>query len=191
MNSSELKIEHEMDFISCDIKYITAVLLLLRPYVNNSSENYTYFQTVEDRRYLMYTTFGLQAVYNFWDRIGDLLWHFFPTALQERDVYFDRVMAAIDAFYRATKPYQQLKYLYESEVKPILADRKEAVHYFQPESRHYWGHIENHGDKAKLADMYKQKYNYADIMKRQLAITWEAFELIVNLIDELPNKAIA
>src|SRR6266487_1315469 len=68
MSSSEFKMEHEMDFITCDIKYITAVLLMLRPYINNPLADHTYLQTIEDRRYLMYTTFGLQAVYNFWDR---------------------------------------------------------------------------------------------------------------------------
>jgi hypothetical protein len=38
--------------------------------------------------------------------------------------------------------------------------------------------------------MYKQKFSYADIMKRQLEITWEAFQLMVDLIDELPDKVV-
>lgn len=188
MQSSEFKIAHEMDFITCDIKYIAGVLLLLRPYINNNHLIQTYYQTIEDRRYLMYTAFGLQAVYNFWDRLGDLLWHYFPTKLAERDVFFDRVIKAIEPQYMLTEPYKKIVKLYEDEVKPVMAERKETVHYFQPEARHYWGNVEDYGNNKKTLEMYNQKYAYADMMKNQLKISCDAFKLTIELIEQLPDK---
>lgn len=186
---SDFKVYEEMDFITQDLKYITGILFLLRPFINNPiSDNNTYNQTVGDRRYLMHVTFGLQAIYNFWDRIGDLLWHFFFTGLSERDVYFNRVFEKIPYPFNTSVYYLEMKEIYECHVKPVLKQRKDAVHYFQPECRHYWGHLENYQDKSKIEEMYQEKYKYAELMKTHLELAIKAFDLTKNLINELPNK---
>jgi hypothetical protein len=185
---SDFKMSHEMDCITADMKYITAILFLLRPYINNPHhDDGQYYQTIGDRRYLMHTTFGLQAAYNFWDRLGDLLWYFFPSTLAERDIYFDRIIGFIDAPYNATDSYNSLLKLYKEEVKPVLQVRKEAVHYFQPECKHYWGNIEDRTDEG-MRKSYEEKFGYTDLMYNQLGITHKAYELTLKLIDELPNK---
>jgi len=190
MPYSHFKMVHEIDFITCDMKYITAQLYLLRPYINNPIvEGNTYQQSVCDRRYLMHVTFGLQAVYNFWDRIGDILWHYFETNLSERDVYFDRVIKQIEEKYKETDSYKRLIEIYEKEVKPILKERSESVHYFQPEVRHYWGHVENNREIEKVKEMYQLKFGYADMMKRQLEIALIVFEETLKLIEERPDKS--
>lgn len=183
----DYKMAYEMDFISADMKYITGMLFLLRPDINNPYPSGQYFQTVEDRRYLMHTTFGLQSTYNFWDRIGDLLWFLFPSTLAERDVYFDRVIYSIETSYKTSKHYISLLELYQNQVKPVLQARKEAVHYFQPECKHYWGHVEDSSQEIS-EERYKEKFGYADLMFNQLSIAGKAFELAVRLIDELPDK---
>src|SRR5258705_1651220 len=158
----DYKMAYEMDFITADMKYITGMLFLLRPDINNPYHSGQYIQTVEDRRYLMHTTFGLQAAYNFWDRIGDLLWVLFPSRLAERDVYFDRVIYSIETPYNTSKYYISLLELYQNQVKPVLQARKEAVHYFQPECKHYWGHVEDSSQEIS-EERYKEKFGYADL----------------------------
>ncbi len=186
---SDFKLLHEMDFITQDLKYIIGTLFLLRPYINNpAAENNTYSQTVGDRRYLMHVTFGLQAIYNFWDRIGDLLWHYFSTNLAERDVYFNRVIERIPEPYNKTSSYLDLKSIYDTDLKSVMRDRIETVHYFQPESRHYWGHVENYHEKDKIKEMFEEKFGYADLMKKNLALAIKGFELMLNLIDQLPER---
>jgi hypothetical protein len=135
----------------------------------------------------MHTNFGLQAAYNFWDRLGDLLWYFFPSTLAERDVYFDRIINCIQTPYNTSEPYVHLLEIYQNQVKPVLQVRREAVHYFQPECKHYWGHIEDSSDEAIKA-RYDEKFDYADLMLSQLDIAGRAFELTLKLIDELPDK---
>lgn len=176
-----------MDFITADMKYITGMLFLLRPDINSPHPSGQYIQTVEDRRYLMHTTFGLQATYNFWDRVGDLLWFLFPSRLIERDVYFDRVINCIEAPNNRSKHYISLLELYQIQVKPVLQARKEAVHYFQPECKHYWGHVEDSSQEIS-EERFKEKFGYADLMLDQLNIAGKAFELTVRFIDELPDK---
>lgn len=185
---SDFKMSHEMDCITADIKYITGILFILRSDINNPhGDGGQYYQTIGDRRYLMYTTFGLQATYNFWDRLGDLLWYFFPSTLAERDIYFDRIISFINAPYNTTDSYTSLLKLYNEQVKPVLQIRKEAVHYFQPECKHYWGNIEDRTDEG-MKKRYDEKFGYADLMFNQLTIAQKAYELTLNLIDELPDK---
>jgi hypothetical protein len=183
----DYKMAYEMDFITADMKYITGMLFFLRPGINNPQPYGEYYQTVEDRRYLMHTTFGLQATYNFWDRLGDLLWVFFPSTLAEKDVYFDRVISGIGTPYNVCNHYISLLELYQNHVKPALKARKEAVHYFQPEVKHYWGHVEDSSQETMEA-RYKEKFSYAELMRNQLDIAGKAFELTVKLIDQLPDK---
>ena len=185
---SDFKMAYEMDFITADMKYITGILFLLRPYINNPMDDMgQYDQTIGDRRYLMHTTFGLQAAYNFWDRLGDLLWYFFPSTLAERDVYFDRIISSIQTPYDTCEQFRSLVKLYQNQVKPVLQVRREAVHYFQPECKHYWGHVEDSSQEAVKA-RYNEKFDYADLMLNQLNIAGKAFELTVKLIDQLPDK---
>lgn len=184
----DFKMAHELDFITQDMKYIAGMLYYLRPYINNPLEDGgQYNQTVGDRRYLMHVTFGLQAIYNYWDRLGDLLWNFFPSTLAERDVYFDRMIGNIRTPYDSCKSYTLLLKLYQTHVKPVLQIRKETVHYFQPECRHYWGHVEDDSYEA-MKERYEEKFGYADLMVNQLRFATKAFELVLNLIDELPDK---
>ena len=67
--------------------YIISILELLHPNINNAvKEGGTYNQTREDHLYLRYAGFGFQAIYNYWDRIGDILDIFFHTG-QSGDVF--------------------------------------------------------------------------------------------------------
>lgn len=162
------------------------MLFFLRPGIDKPHPN-GYNQTIADRRYLMHTTFGLQAIYNFWDRLGDLLWFFFPSSFLERDVYFDRIINCIGEPYNNSPYYISLVNLYQKEVKPVLQVRREAVHYFQPECKHYWGYLEDSSELG-IETRYREKFGYADLMLNQLKIAGKAFELVVKLLEELPDK---
>jgi|SRR5436190_16514958 len=186
---SIFKIHDEFDFISKDIKYITGLLYLLRPYINNTYEDRGYYhQTNEDHRYLMFANFGLQSIYNFWDRLGDLLFLFFETGLTEDQVYFGRVINNIAAQWKQTKTYLDLKQLYDQEVKSFLDTRHEAVHHFQLECKFYWSNVEFHNDLNKLKVLNEEKSSYPEKMCSSLDNCVKAFKLAVDLICELPDK---
>lgn len=106
---SEFQLLDEIDYLSQEIKYQSAILHILNPRINNpENKQDTYIQNIEDHRYLMYANWSLQTIYNFWDRVGDLLWHIFDTKLKSEDVYFTRVMASIPTEYKSTDSYKCL-----------------------------------------------------------------------------------
>ncbi|MCX6168004.1 MAG: Cthe_2314 family HEPN domain-containing protein [Ignavibacteriales bacterium] len=130
----------DIQFISQDIKFLTGLLFLLRPFINiPSEEGGTYFQNRYDARYLPLASLAHQNVYNFWDRIGDLLYFFFDTGLEERKVYFATVMSHFPNQYRSSEYFIKLNDLYEQKIKSLITARTQIVHYKQIETKHYLG----------------------------------------------------
>ena len=118
----------DIEFISGDIKYFTGLLYLLRPFINiPSEENGTYFQNIYDHRYMIYVNVAHQCVYNFWDRIGDLLYYFFQTGLSEKNVYLSNVLNNFPGNYKNNDHFKALNDLYESDVKSLLNIRHQIV----------------------------------------------------------------
>jgi hypothetical protein len=186
---SDFKIHDELNFITKDLKYIAGMLHILKPYINDSYRDQGhYHQTLEDSRYLRYANFGLQTVYNFWDRLGDLLFLYFKTGLSSDQVYFGRVINNMEPVYKQTESYKNLVDLYNTKVKSIFDTRHEAVHHFQLECKHYWGNVELRSDKPKLRALNEEKRTYATTMKEHLDICKDGFYWTMRLINELPNK---
>lgn len=184
---SVFKLHDEFIVISKDMKYVTGILLFLKPYIVNTEEvDGRYNQNLADRRYLFYCTAALGAVYNFWDRIGDLLHHYFPTNIKPGRVYFGQVKDAIPAIYQTKDSYKKLVELYE-ETKELFDLRHEAVHHFQVETKHYWGNIQHINDEAKRNRLNAEKFTYPDKMKKAMEICNDAFFEAIKSIDELPD----
>ncbi len=59
--------------ISYNMEYFIALCSIYQPYINNEFADEVYIQNMYDYRYLMYINIGIQFIYNFWDRVGDLL----------------------------------------------------------------------------------------------------------------------
>lgn len=186
---SEFKLLDEIDYLSQEIKYQSAILHILNPRINNpEKEQDTYIQTIEDHRYLMYANWSLQTIYNYWDRLGDLLWHVFSTKLKAKEVYFDRVMTAIPIDYKSTESYTKLLEHFETKVKPLLQERNRTVHYFSLETHYRWGHIKNR-DSLLNKEMFVMKSSLAEVITNQLEECILGFKLAIDLIMELPSKS--
>jgi hypothetical protein len=184
---SVFKLHDEFIVISKDMKYITGILYLLKPYiVNTEIEQGFYHQNHEDRRYLMYCTFGVQTIYNFWDRIGDMLHYYFPTNIKPGNVYFGRVKERINDQYKNSENYKRLLELFKG-IEFIFDLRHEAVHDFQIETKYYWGNIQYINDTAERNLLNAEKFTYPDKMKKAMQICNEAFLVALKLIDELPD----
>lgn len=176
----------EFLFLSQDLIYIIAILEILHPRINNlNKENGTYNQTTEDHLYVRYDGFGVQVIYSYWDRIGDLLDLFFQTSLKG-DVYLARVLNNFPQAYRS-KTFDDLNDLYKTEVEPILSDRHSVVHNFTMKSKFYWGASEWRNDPAKLEALQEEKDSYPSLFRKQLECFFTGFTLAMALISELPE----
>ena len=185
---SEFKLLDELDYLTQELKYQTSMLHIFANGINNpNEENNTYIQTVYDHRYLMYSNWSLQTVYNYWDRLGDLLWHTFETNISIKNVYFKVVFDAIPVQYKDSPHYKHIRDIYEKKVINLIQNRHDSVHHYSLETIHRWTHIQN-SDFTTNAEMYETKKELAIILKEQLSICLEIFNEVVNLINELPNK---
>lgn len=179
----------EIDFLHKDIKYYTALVYLLRPYINNPiRENYTYYQTLYDKRYMSYASIVFQCFYNYWDRLGDLIYTFFNINLKERAVYFASVIKNFPQDYQKSSYYSELNDIFENHLKKLFETRKRIVHYLQIASKMYTGTFIHHRRDDKLKELQDEKEGYPEFFKFQLELTIKGFELTLKLIDELPDK---
>jgi hypothetical protein len=186
---SVFKLHDELYFITKDIKYVIGVIYLLRPHiVDAEATDGIYYQNVEDQRYLQHVNFGYQAVYNFWDRLGDILHLFFHTGLAMDQVYFNRVLNNMPQQYKTIKEYEALKALYD-KVGKVLELRHEAVHHFQIEAKHYWGNIEFTSKPLDRNRLNTEKFEYPEKLKTALSISLNAFVATIRLINVLPDKS--
>jgi hypothetical protein len=186
---SDFKIYDELLFISRDIKYYTALLFYFKPYITDSSYDGTYHQTLEDRRYMMFASICFQSVYNFWDRIGDLLALFFETGLHNNSIYFSRVLNNFPKVYKQSNNFQWLRSHYDQEIKNFLGQRDDIVHSYQLECKYYWEVIEAKMDVNKTRKIQKDKESFPDKFERQIDLILKGFVTSLRLIEELPDKA--
>ncbi len=187
---SDFKHADDLNYISQDIIYAIAILELLHPNINNAvKEGGTYHQNLEDHLYLRYASYGLQTIYSFWDRLGDFLDFFFDTK-QKGDVYLSRVLSQFPEQYKS-ETFTELVSLYKEHVLPILSERHSAVHTFTLIAKFYWGVIE-HGykDMEKLEQLQSEKDAYPSMFRDQLNFMFKGFELVLNLVSDLPDLKI-
>jgi len=92
-------------FCSDEILYQTALLFLYAPYMNNPIQDGYFFhdrmvypnhQNLSAKRFGMHSNSAFEKVYNFWDRVGDLLAIYMAEAFPAgRNVYFGTAVEAI------------------------------------------------------------------------------------------------
>jgi len=146
----------------------------------------TYMQNVYDKRYLSYVSVIPQLFYNFWDRIGDLLYCYFETGLKERDVFINRILDNIPEKYKQSDNYKNLLEIYATYIKPLLDQRKEIVHYQMVETATYWATFLE--DEEKIQEFQERKEKFPDVYNECLKMSFEGFGCALKLIDELANK---
>ncbi|WP_426492414.1 Cthe_2314 family HEPN domain-containing protein [Hymenobacter sp. 102] len=189
---SIFKLQEELSFITQDIMYVTGLLYYFRPYIVDVAEtNAVYKQNLPDHRYLTYATFGMQSIYNYWDRIGDILYIYFETGLKPKSVYFGSVLNNINPKYQESEYFIQLNKIYQDEIKPFIDERNTAVHSYQLETKYYWGNVELQGEanRVERENLNTEKHSYPEKYKHHLELCITGFRLMLNLIDTLPDKS--
>lgn len=135
---------YDLLYISQDLSYTLSELNLFKPYLRNFLEDpirmsketiYRYFPSFYDKQYFHLASNYMQSLYNYWDRIGDLLYQYFEfPRLKERDVYFDRIINQFPEKFK-NEDFKYLEDFLQREYKEFSEDRKQIVHYKGLESK--------------------------------------------------------
>ncbi len=171
------------DILNCsqDLMYFTGNLFLYAPYINNPLNDVTtepfgypvshYHQNWYDHRFCTFISCCFEKAYNYWDRIGDLLYSFYPTLLPNiRSVDFTRI---VDAIHKLGETDDDFVWLYEfriSHYEELNKFRKDVVHYYQYETTFHFEHTINCTDLERIAVIWGEKQGFPEYFKSQLEL---------------------
>lgn len=177
-----------------DLKSFIGELNLLKPYLthylaqplyNNGKVVYQHFQTFIDERFFSICGLIYELLYNFWDRIGDLLAPFLTPQIQKRNIYFSTVIKGIKSPYSESLNYLWLKNFHDTDYLTLNGIRKEIVHYKNIASKFQEVYSKNIQDERKLIKLQADKEQLIDYFEKQLKLLHIGFEKSMFLIDEI------
>jgi hypothetical protein len=172
------------DLLICsdEIMHFTGLLYFYRPYINNplneafvTNEGYIYpnNQNLEAKRYYMYADVTSEKIYNYWDKIGDLIASFFPDLFNSKEILFSTVIKKIPKEYRSLQSFKWLNRFYKSEFSELNSKRIDVVHYNKTDTTDRFSHIFSVTSKKKVADWVKKRFDLADYYKGHIDFTIE------------------
>lgn len=185
------------DLINCnaDLRLFTGLLFVYQPFINNptkefkfrkTGKEFKYFQNMEDWLYSAYVSCCYEKLYNFWDRIGDILAFTFDLNIKEYDVNFAK---AIDCFGNSERDYIEnenfifLKNFKNEEFESFNSVRRDIVHYYQFETTYKDDFYSAKNSEKELKTLWEKKKNLPIYFKKQLEFSIKGFDHLLNLVD--------
>lgn len=190
------------DLIVCtdEILHFTAQLYLYRPYLQDPiAEAYIFAgkplypitDTIEVKRYNIYSNSLCEKVYNYWDRIGDLIATYFPDLFDPKKVYFGTTIDKIPLEFQESENYKWLKSFKETDYADINKRRIEIVHYTSLGTTHKRQHIKDPFNRQQIEKLIEERNSRPEYFKRHIKLTQDGFERTVLLIDEITKKRLS
>ncbi len=200
----KVNINGALDFLIEDIIYSTSqdikfslgnIYLYKKLGINNFLEEriisqtekniFTYHQTIADRRFFFYINVCFEKLYNYWDRIGDLLALSLGLDIKTRNIYFRTIVEKIQKSYGESSDFQFLKNFSDNDYQEILNRiRILIVHYRQKDTyfRSKW--MSNVSNQEAIIKLQQEKNKLPTILKKQMQLTIEGFKSAVLLIGK-------
>jgi hypothetical protein len=186
---------HDLIFCSDELVYFTAHLYLYRPFINSPIEDVFEFagrelfpnrQNISAKRYNMYTDVAFQKLYNFWDRIGDLIASYFPVRFPEgKPVYFTQAVEAVPVAHHVSKGYRWLQDFKNTGYQEMNRMRKSVVHHLTTDTLYFKSHLENASNRSEIENIQKEREAIPDFFLRHNSLTIEGFKQCMDLLRVL------
>jgi len=184
----------DLIFCSDEILHFTALLYVYAPHMNNPINDgywfvdrmvYPNMQNLEAKRFSMFSNSVTEKVYNYWDRIGDIIAAYFPDLIDPKRVFFPTAIDIIPKRFHASPNYIWLKEFREGEYKRMNEKRKDVVHYLTHDTDFRHKHLESTSDKENMEKLVNERDGLPDFFKAQIKFTLDGFEKAILLIDEI------
>jgi len=146
---------------------------------------FTYRQTLGDRRFFFYVSVCFEKLYNFWDRIGHLLYLTLDLKIEPNKIYFQRVIKEIEKLNPQSVNFEFLKNFSENEYQDILNRiRKLIVHHRQKDTYFRFAWLKNLNNEEAIKKLQQEKDELPNLLKNQVNLTIRGFENAALLIHE-------
>lgn len=204
------KIDDNLKFNSDEIAFFTAITFLYLENINdpikdvkkdvNGINYYPNFKNISSKRYSMFVALVFEKLYNYWDRLGDLLWAtYFQNDLEERQVDFYKIIKLINEKYPEYSNLNSFNWLLnfrENNYSEFNKIRKKIVHYTSIEVEFNSKHLDKFenedgkqqnilSDKNEIQKIMSERRGYYETIKREIDNTIEGYIQIHKLIDEI------
>lgn len=187
------------DLILCsdEIRYFTAHLYLYKPFINSPIEDsflfngkmiYPNYQNLSSIRYNMFSDIVCQKIYNFWDRIGDLIASFFPNLIKSNEITFSKIIDSIPIEFTSSINFQWLKKFKLKEYKEINQIRRQVVHYKLIDTNFKHTHLKHFTDRKEIKNLQNKREDLLDLYKNHISLTINGFEKTLLFLDEINPK---
>jgi len=189
----------ELLFTSDEIVYFTAHLYLYEPYVSTPIKNayyaghriekmiYPVFTNMEGKRYDMFLGVVFEKVYNFWDRIGDLIASFFPNKIKG-NIYFHKTLKLIEIDYKGNSNFDWLMNFAKKEYTQFNTERINIVHHISKSISYKNELLENVSDFEKTKKLSDKRLSYPKYFKSMNEKCKIGFEKTIQLLEEINKR---
>ncbi|MFN8325751.1 MAG: Cthe_2314 family HEPN domain-containing protein [Flavobacteriaceae bacterium] len=193
---SYLKNLDDIIFSSDEIVYFTAHLFLYAPYINTPLKDayrsgekmiYPVFTNLYGKRYDMYLGIVFEKVYNYWDRIGDLIASFFPE-LFSGNIFFPKTIKTLEIEYAGNENYDWLLNFLNNDFTKFNEQRIQIVHYFSKSTNQKWEQLNQVWDYEKSKQHTDQILSYPGYFKEMNEISKIGFEKTLLFLEEVNRR---
>jgi len=184
-------------FSSDEILYFTAQLFLYRPYLNDPiTEGFEYSdffiypnnENAEAKRFNIFKDIVFEKLYNFWDRLGDLIASFFPGLLNENSIYFSTIIDRVPKEYRGIDGFLWLEDFKANKFKDLNNKRRDIVHYNSSSTKEKYEHLEKFEDKEEVLKWKEDRYSLADYCRDHIYLTLEGVKYTLDFLEEVDEE---
>ncbi len=190
----------DLIFCSDEILYFLAQMYLYRPFMNNPLNDgflhgekivYPNEQNLEAKRYNMIANIVSEKLYNYWDRIGDVLAVYFPELIKPKQVYFVKIIDAIPQEFRDDENYKWLEEFKVNHYTQLNRLRKRNVHYITVDTELKYHHLNKVWSRDEMVQWVEDRNAIADFYRKQYDYTFEGFEKTLNLIKKVTEVSLS
>jgi hypothetical protein len=152
---------------------------------HNNKKNFYYYSSLHDSRYMTYCDLLFQSIYNYWDKIGDLLAFYFVPKLNGKEFYFSKVLKKIPTDYKKSHNFLWLLEFDKNDYSDLNSKRIQTVHYSNYSSSFKENWMANVSNEVGIEKLQNEISSLTDYFKIHLEKVIIGFEKALNLIDEV------
>ena len=180
-------------FSSDEIVYFTAHLYFYVPYINTPIKDaylagdkmiYPVFNNLPGKRYDMYLGVVFEKVYNYWDRIGDLIASFFPDVFRG-NVFFPSTIKKLAIEFPDNPDLNWLLDFVENQYSDFNLQRIDVVHYVSKNTQQKWEQLGQVGDYEKSLELTTKILSFPEYFKEMNELCKLGFEKALNFLEKV------
>lgn len=190
----DFNVFNDLTRVTQDIRFLIGQLILYKPYITdylsgktnwNGKIMFKYFPNRFDKRYFMTCGLLVELLYNYWDKIGDLLDNCFGVIQQRRNIYFGTVISNIPNQYHTSQNHIWLNNFNDNEYAELISKRNKIVHYTAIESGFFEQYMGNYKNETEIKKLQEEKEDITDYLINHNKLVFEGFKKALKLIDEI------